>query len=181
MITKRAMILGVGALSVGCVVPAGAAPVTQCAAGDTVVFSCSTGSRILSVCASGDIDHGKALMQYRYGPKGKPELVYPDEPRSPRGLFKPGTLMFSGGGGAYLKFTTSGHTYTVFSAIGNWGKTGKGTAEGVAVESNGKPLVNLRCRQDANFEQGELGPDFFEKAKLGEPEHDFDVPEVFTR
>lgn len=164
-----------------CAAPAFGAPITQCKAGDTVVFSCSTGSRMLSICASGDIDHGGALMQYRYGVPGKPELVYPDKPRAPRGLFKPGQLAFSGGGGAYLKFSTAGHLYTVFSAIGNWGKTGTGTAEGVAVESNGKPVANILCRKDSNFVEGELGPDFFAKAKLGEPETDFDIPDIFMK
>lgn len=164
------------ALTFALVLPAAAAPVTLCAPSETVVFCCSTGSRILSVCASGDLKS----MQYRYGPKGKPELVFPGTAQSPKGLFKPGTLAFSGGGGAYLRFTKANHTYTVFSAIGNWDKGGgKATAQGVAVESNGKPVANIPCRTDANVVEGELGPDFFEKAKLGEATSDFDIPDAF--
>ena len=159
--------------------PSVAAPITQCKAGETVVFSCSTGSRFLSICASGDFGKERGVMQYRYGLKDKPELVFPETPQAPRKLFKPGTMACSGGGGAYLQFAKATHTYTVFSAMGNWGKSGKGTAEGVAVESQGKPVANIPCRKDVNFVPGELGPEFFEQAKLGEPVTDFEIPDVF--
>jgi hypothetical protein len=156
-----------------------AAAVTQCKAGETIVFSCSTGSRILSVCASKDLSKNAGYMQYRYGPAGRPELVFPETLRHPAGLFTPGTLMFSGGGGAYLKFSKPPYVYTVFSAIGNWGRNGKGTAQGVAIQKDGAEFANIPCRSDANYVAGELGPDFFEKARLGEPESDFDIPSAF--
>ena len=120
-------------LAAAALAPASAAPVTQCQGDETIVFSCSTGSRVLSICASKDLSKNAGYMQYRYGPPGKPELVYPEALRHPAGLFTPGTLSFSGGGGAYLKFAKPPYAYTVFSAIGNWGRKGKATVEGVAI------------------------------------------------
>jgi hypothetical protein len=103
--------------------PALAATVyTHCKVNEMVVYSCATGSRILSICASPDISKNQGYLQYRYGLKGKLELVYPETFQHPAGLFKPGNLMFSGGGGTYLQFNTGGYTYTVFSAVGKWGK-----------------------------------------------------------
>jgi hypothetical protein len=152
---------------------------TQCKAGETIVFSCSTGSRILSVCASPDVSAKAGYMQYRYGVKGKPELIYPETLAPPVHLFTPGQLSFSGGGGAYLQFKKGAFTYTVFDAIGNWGESGKGTAQGVAVSSAGKEVANLPCKTDRDYVSGELGPDFFTKAGLGEPTNDFDIPDAF--
>jgi hypothetical protein len=118
-------------------------------------------------------------MQYRYGPAGKPELVFPEMQRHPAGLFTPGTLSFSGGGGAYLRFSKPPYTYTVFSAIGNWGRKGKATVEGVAIAKGEAEFANIPCRGDAGSGAGELGPDFFERAGLKEPESDFDIPQAF--
>jgi hypothetical protein len=159
--------------------PAAAAPVTQCRASETIVFSCSTGSQILSICASKDLSKNAGYMQYRYGPAGKPQLVFPETLRHPAGLFTPGTLVFSGGGGAYLKFSKPPYVYTVFSAIGNFAKRGKGTAGGVAVQKDDQEFANIPCRRDGSLVEGELGPDYFEKASLGEPESDFDIPLAF--
>jgi hypothetical protein len=159
--------------------PAWAAAVTHCKAAETVVFSCSTGSRILSICASSNLSKNAGYLQYRYGPPGKPELVFPEMLRHPAGLFTPGTLMFSGGGGAYLKFSKPPFAYTVFSAIGNWGARGKATVQGVAVQKDGAEFANIPCKTDGNYVAGELGPDYFERAGLREPESDFDIPDAF--
>jgi hypothetical protein len=156
-----------------------AAAVTHCKANETVVFSCSTGSHILSICASRDLSKNAGYLQYRYGPAGKPELAFPETPRHPAGLFTPGTLSFSGGGGAYLRFSKPPYAYTIFSAIGNWGRNGKGTAQGVAIQKDGAEFANFPCRTDANYVAGELGPDFFARAGMNELDSDFDIPEAF--
>jgi hypothetical protein len=159
---------------------AAAGAVTQCKPGETIVFSCSTGSRILSLCASKELSKNSGYMQYRYGPAGKPELAFPETPRHPAGIFTPGTLMFSGGGGAYVKFSKPPYAYTVFSAIGNFGRNnGKGTVQGVAIAKDEAQFANIPCRTDSNLVGSQLGPDFFEKAGLKEPESDFDIPEAF--
>jgi hypothetical protein len=157
-----------------------AAAATLCSPEEEVVYSCSTGSRYLSICASKNLSKNAGYMQYRFGPAGKSELLFPETLRHPAGLFTPGTLMFSGGGGAYLRFTKTPYVYTIFSAIGNWGKKGgKATAQGVAVQKDGVEVANIACRIDANYVEGELGPDFFDRVGLGEPQSDFDIPEAF--
>ncbi len=151
---------------------------TLCTPGETVVFSCSTGTRTVSLCASSDLSAKSGYLQYRFGTRDKLELAYPEKSRPPGNLFTPGTLAFSGGGGAYLQFKKGAYTYTVFSAVGNWSPSGgKATAEGVAVKSGGKEVANLPCRKDVV--EGELGPDYFEKAGLGEASSDFDIPDAF--
>src|SRR5437588_4338262 len=85
---------------------------THCNAKEIVVYSCSTGSHVLSICASPDISKDQGYLQYRYGLRGKLELVYPERLQHPAGLFNPGNLMFSGGGGKYLHFKKEGYTYT---------------------------------------------------------------------
>jgi len=159
--------------------PAFAAAVTLCKAPETVAYSCSTGSRIVSICASRDLSKNAGSLQYRYGTSRKLELVFPETPRHPAGLFTPGTLTFSGGGGAYLKFSKTPYVYTVFSAIGNWGSKGKATVQGVAVQKDGAELANLPCRVDRDYVAGELGPDFFDRIGLGDQESDFDIPAAF--
>lgn len=157
---------------------------TLCTPDETVVFSCATGAtgtpRYVSVCASKDVSKTGGYMQYRFGQPSKLDIVFPDKKVPPAGQFTPGNLMFSGGGGSYLQFGRGGYRYTVFSAIGNWNpKGGKAEVQGVAVSNNGKELANLSCRKGADLVPGELGPDFFSKAGLGESAMDFEIPDAF--
>ena len=168
--------------------PALAASVyTHCKVNEMVVYSCSTGSHILSLCASPDISKNQGYLQYRYGLRGKPELQHP------AGLFKPGNLMFSGGGGTYLQFNKGGFTYTVFSAVGKWGKscftpqeearTCLRGIQGVAVQKDGKEVANIPCSQGPDYELGQFGPEFWDKIGLeeGSPQQEFDIPQAFFR
>jgi len=96
--------------------------------------------------------------------------------------------MFSGGGGTYLRFNKGAYTYTVFSAVGKWGKscftpreeaqTCLRSIEGVAVERDGKEVANIPCREGADYVPGEFGPQFWDKIGLGEgaPQQEFDIP-----
>lgn len=153
--------------------------VTLCNANEKIVYSCATGSHIISLCASANISSNLGYLQYRFGSRAKLELIYPDKQEHPAHLFTPGILTFSGGGGAYLQFRKPPYAYTLFSAIGNWWHSGKGTAEGVAVRKDGREVANFPCRKDRDFVEGELGPDFFGAAGLGEPTANFEIPEAF--
>lgn len=51
--------------------------------------------------------------------------------------------MYSGGGGAYLRFKNAGLDYIVFSKLTNHGKDEK---QGVIVAKNGKRITSLACR-----------------------------------
>jgi hypothetical protein len=159
-----------------------ASPVTHCTSAETVVYSCASGNQIVSLCASRDVANQTGYLQYRFGPKGAPVLVFPADPKPPDHLFTPGTFMFSGGGGAYLQFEIAPYTYTVLSAIGNWGPRGtKATVDGVSVQKQGKSLANFVCKADANYTEGEFGPVYFEKIGLGEAKVDFEIPDAFFK
>ncbi|MFM1960411.1 MAG: hypothetical protein RL588_1928 [Pseudomonadota bacterium] len=122
-----------------------AAPASLCRPAETVVFACSVGAKVVSVCAG----QGRAgdAVQYRFGrPGAPPELRLPDPPGRPRDAASGDTLMFSGGGGAWLRFANGPYAYTVYSAIGRWGPGGTPAEKaGVLVEKAGGRVANLRC------------------------------------
>jgi hypothetical protein len=138
---------------------------TFCSANETVVFSCPTGSKLVSVCAP-----KRGAAQYRFGkPDAAIELTI--DGKSAAG----DTLMFSGGGGAWLRFHNGDHSYVVYSAIGKWGPRGEPRDKsGVAVERNGKLVRNLACTGKV---QSELGPDWFELARITSKGEEFELPE----
>jgi hypothetical protein len=143
---------------------------THCTAQERVIFSCSIGKKIVSVCASRQLTPSSGYMQYRFGRKDALELALPDPPAHPRKVVKAGTLMFSGGGGAYLRFMRGQYSYVVYTAIGR----GWGEKEGVVVEKNGEVSANLSCKSAAT---SELGPDLYKEAGLPEDAQGFDLPE----
>jgi hypothetical protein len=158
-----------------------AAEPTLCKADELVVFSCSTGARIASVCASKDISKTGGFLQYRFGRTDGVELAFPDPGAKPADVFTSGTLMFSGGGGAWLRFGKAPFSYTVFTAIGKWGRAGSpADVAGVAVAKDGKEFANFPCRK-ASAAASELGPDFFEKLdlKASDSADDFEIPDAF--
>jgi hypothetical protein len=166
---------------------------TLCHPNEIVVLSCATGTHFLSICASPNLSKDASYLQYRYGSKDKLELVYPATPQPPAGLFVPFQQMYSGGGGTFLQFKNNNYTYTVFSALGKWGKscftpheepqTCLQEVEGIAVQNNGKQVANIPCHKDADFVAGELGPNYWDKIGLTNsgPQPDFDIPQAFFR
>jgi hypothetical protein len=143
---------------------------SHCSEQEQAIFSCSLGKKIVSVCASKDISPTQGYLQYRFGPKKAPELLFPvsTEPTN-RSSMRAGTLMFSGGGGAYLRFINGSFNYIVYTAIGK----GWGTKEGVAVEKDGKLIANLKCK---DVPISELGEDFFTRANLTVEQDEFVLP-----
>jgi hypothetical protein len=120
-------------------------PGSLCTTSETVVFACQAGARTVSVCAAPGAGGDK--VQYRIGrPGGSPDLVLPEAPGRPRDVATGDTLMFSGGGGAWLRFANGPFAYTVYSAIGRWGPGGAPAEKaGVLVEKGGERVANLRC------------------------------------
>ncbi|MFG1397587.1 hypothetical protein [Roseixanthobacter pseudopolyaromaticivorans] len=147
---------------------------TYCRTAETIVFSCDLGSHTLSLCASKDIGDGRGFLQYRFGHLDRVLTSYPAPGTKPADAFTVGTLMFAGGGGAWLRFQDQAIRYTLFNAIGKWNPKG-GTAEvsGVVVEQNGQPSVTMVCRDHI---VGGFGSGFFEKAGL-KAEGEFEIPE----
>ena len=149
---------------------------TLCNVNETIVFSCSTGAKMVSVCASPDLAPKKGTVSYRFGvPGAAPEMNIAETPGpSSRTLYGQNEA-FAGGGGTWLRFTRDAHDYVVYSGIGKWGKGGA-TAEkaGVSVSKDGKRIAVVRCK---GKDQGELGPDWFEKAGIARRQEEFLFPD----
>lgn len=113
---------------------------TLCSAQETVVFACNTGKKLVSICASADFNEAAGTLQYRFGPKGSPEMVWPENPTSRQGITA-GTLEFAVGGAAFIRFAKGATRHVVYAGEGRgWAK------EGVVVEQNGKRVADLPCK-----------------------------------
>ena len=108
-------------------------------------------------------------MQYRFGRPAAVELSYPPAGADWRKFARGGTLMFSGGGGAFLAFTNAPYRYIVYSATGR----GWGSKAGVVVEKNGKQIAILACKGKAT---SDLSPDLFSKAGIKVADDSFELP-----
>jgi hypothetical protein len=142
---------------------------THCAPDEPILFACATGKKAVAVCVSSDRSPTAGALQYRFGPLGAPELRWPERPQRPPSGITAGTLAFSGGGGAYLRFTQGAYAYVVYTAIGK----GWGEKAGVVVEKNGQSVAHLSCIGPV---VSELGPEAFERAGLPEDDQGFDLP-----
>jgi hypothetical protein len=144
---------------------------TLCLNDEQDIFSCRAATKkIISVCASKDLAPNRGYLQYRFGMPGKIEVAVPaDRSVSPENSALAGTLMFSGGGGDYLRFKAGDYDYVVYTAIGK----GWGEKDGVAIEKNGKPLSHVSCKDEPI---SNLGVDFYSKAGLKEDQSYFDLP-----
>jgi hypothetical protein len=140
-----------------------------CVPPQRVLFSCSTGTKTISVCGSQDLTSSSGLLQYRFGRPAAAELSYPPAGADWRQVTRGGTLVFSGGGGAFLAFTNTPYRYIVYSAVGR----GWGSKAGVVVEKYGKQIAKLACKGKA---MSEIGPDLFAKAGIERADESFEMP-----
>lgn len=155
-----------------------AAQTSFCTPLETVVFACRVGAKLVSVCASTDAAPNRGYLQYRFG---KPDSRDPLELSLPEAWVAPDkaatgeTVMFSGGGGAWLRFGKSPFSYVVYTGIGRWGPGGA-TAEkqGIVVERAGKAIANLKC---ADAPTSELGPEWFDKTGVKNGGEEFLFPD----
>lgn len=144
---------------------------SHCSKEEQTVFSCSLGKKVVSVCASKDISPTGGYVQYRFGKKNAPELIFPASTEaSNRSNIQARTLMFSGGGGGYLRFINGRYNYIVYTAIGK----GWGTKDGVSVEQDNKLIANSKCRDVPVSIMGEV---FFSRAGLASDKNEFELPE----
>jgi len=143
---------------------------TLCLTNEDTIFSCSAGKKVISVCASKGLTAEHGYLQYRFGSPAKVELTIPaDRLVPPASSAASRTLVFSGGGGAYLRFKTGAYDYVVYTAIGR----GWGVKDGVAIEKDGKPLTHISCK---DVPLSKMGEEFFAKTGLKEDTKDFDLP-----
>ncbi len=151
---------------------AAAAIATLCSSQEQIIFSCATTkNKVVSLCASSHLTDRAGYLQYRFGSTGQnPELVFPSLRDHPNQHFLSGSFMYSGGGGAFLKFSKGEYTYAVFTGIGKgWEK------EGVIVRKSGTAIANIACQ---GAWTSTIGPALFEKVNIPrDPEEsEFEVP-----
>lgn len=127
------------------------------------------GTKAVSVCGSPDLTADSGFLQYRFGRLAALELSYPPAGTDWRKVTHGGTLMFSGGGGAFLAFTNAPFRYVVYSATGR----GWGSKAGVVVEKNGRKIASLACKGKV---KSELGPELFSAAGIETADDSFVLP-----
>ncbi len=134
-----------------------------CTAAETVVFTCQTQVKQVSVCASRTLSPTTGYVQYRFGMPGAPlEVAHPAGEVHPLKAAYGASVMFAGGGGAWLRFRNASYAYVVYSGIGRWGSNGEPTSkEGLVVERDGITVAHFKCNGNSS---GELGPDWLDKA-----------------
>jgi hypothetical protein len=142
-----------------------------CVNGEDTLFSCSVGKKQLAVCASHGWSADSGSLQYRFGRKAAAELVLPNKLNShPAESASSGLLVFTGGGGAYLRFSQGDTDYVVYSAVSaNWGEK-----SGVSVLKAGKLVADLKCRDKAH---SELGPELFQRGGFVADRRGFVLPD----
>lgn len=143
---------------------------SHCTHQEIIVFNCSIGKKVVSICASQNFSAQTPYLQYRFGPINSPELIFPSKKIMSHSKITGNILTFSGGGGAYLRFTRDHYRYVIYTAIGR----GWGEKAGVTVEKNGQRQANLICRDQPI---SVLGPDFFERAQISIDQIGFELPE----
>ncbi len=135
---------------------------------EKIIFSCGTGKKLVSVCSSENLSPDTGYVQYRFGTREKVELSFPESQAHPGQFFTAGTLMYSGGGGTYMRFNKGTYSYVVYSG------TGKGwDRQGVVVEKAGKLLSNITCKDASSAEMNSW---IFEKIGIQKDAIGFEIP-----
>ncbi|MBI2769957.1 MAG: hypothetical protein HYX47_10065 [Burkholderiales bacterium] len=122
------------ALLAGLAGHAAAAEKTHCTPKEKVVWSCSGATKAYSLCASEDLGASQGYLQYRAGPFGQPDFVYPAVRRHPRGYF----TYESANRVAFLRFKNQQYVYELGDALLNpsWIIVTKGSSQ----------VANFQCR-----------------------------------
>ncbi|MNN22755.1 hypothetical protein D3C81_1361300 [compost metagenome] len=128
-----AIALSVTATQVAMAQPAGESAQSHCTYQEEITFNCAIGKKHVSVCNSG------GNLQYHFGKIGAAELVFPKAPNNNQSVAR-GSIMLSGGGGDYLRFSNGEYDYIAYNAEGRGG-----SSEGVVVEKGGKQVAALEC------------------------------------
>jgi hypothetical protein len=144
--------------------------VSHCASDETVVFSCAVkGQKIVSVCATKDLSDKSGSMIYRFGRKSRPELILPKRSDNWRDTVRAGNVMYAGGGGTYLGFSSGEYTYVVYGATGR----GWGSKNGLMVMKGEEEFRVHRCTKEPYFK---LTHDLFKKAGLPIEDNKIELP-----
>jgi len=143
---------------------------SHCFSNEKIIFSCNTNSnKVISVCSAQNSHRNSGYLQYRFGSVGYfPEYVFPMNHDRASKYFYSGNLMYSGGGGAYLKFINDTYNYVVYTGIGKgWAK------QGMVIQDGDDEIARYACK---GTWQSEIGPELFDQLGLNEDEYGFGIP-----
>jgi hypothetical protein len=115
---------------------------SHCTAGEQTLFACSTGSKVLSICASSEFTEISGYLQYRFGPKGAPELSWPPNADVSRKNIEIGQEWSARGIDSHIRFKKGSYHYIVFDGLG----AGTESQSGVVVQKDGKKVATLLCK-----------------------------------
>lgn len=115
--------------------------VGHCASDEIVLFDCGVrGDKRLSLCGSSTLDE----VQYRFGPEGAPELVYPED-GTPSALTY-GHQAWARGEEHSVSFARGDTSYAIVDAAGGGGPDGEANNyQGVKVYQGGEEIAFLPC------------------------------------
>jgi hypothetical protein len=143
---------------------------SHCFQNEEVIFSCNTNSnKVISICSAKNINSNYGYFQYRFGSIGSfPEYVFPMNHDKASKFFYSGSLIYSGGGGAYLKFINANYNYVVYTGIGKgWSK------QGLVISDGDDEISRYSC---TGTWESEIGPELFNKVGLTTDPYGFAIP-----
>lgn len=125
---------------------------TLCSGIEHTYFSCPVSrNRLISVCGSQG-QSGEDLLQYRVGaPGGAPELVYPEQPATPKGRFQFVDPVFAKARLLNLRFQVARRSYVVYRYSGAFSDPGAGVASRV----DSGPWRYTPCQSELDQQQFE--------------------------
>jgi hypothetical protein len=133
---------------------------SHCAPQEKVIFSCATtNAKIISLCSSSTLTASEGYLQYRFGPAGKPELVYPATKEHPSKHFLFGHPHYTGAFGDYLKFKNGEYAYALFDFFIKF----EGDKTGVVVSKSEEQIAYIPCKGGSQLA---MGINDFEKIKI---------------
>lgn len=119
----------------------------HCGTDEIVLFHCAVeGDKQLSLCGSATL----ATVQYRFGPVGAPELVYPDD--GARSSLTYGHEAWARGEEYSVAFTRGEHTYRIVDASGSGIDGEANNYQGVKVLSGDEEIAFVACTDAASTE-----------------------------
>lgn len=117
---------------------------SHCTATEKTLFACTTGKKVLSICASKDFSEASGYVQYRFGPKGKPELSWPPVEDRSRKNIQIGQVRHARSISSHVRFKKGSYQYIVYDVFGAETES----QAGVIVLKDGKKVATLLCRQE---------------------------------
>ena len=111
---------------------------SPCATGERVVMQCPVKKKVLAVCAA-PREGTPTSLQYRFGPAGKPELLFPREPEHSLERFQLKRSELPSGTATTLSFVNAGTAYEVFT------QEGRDRGAGVNVRGADGKTVLVSC------------------------------------